>query len=539
MTISSLPPENLRDIFEYVIQKTDKGTNLAFLLYNCLLVNRTWCRNVVSVLWGRPFHLLNRASPELISVYVSGFSEDAKGEIKRYGIDFSDLLSGPLTFDYTSMLRELDHELVYASVSQWVSRNELGHVERERNVDGEDNESDEEYFSIQSNIEFEKNRRVLSITQGICKQFFSSCGPLKSLNLSRRMFPTIPNDYLLIVDLPGAREAFSQLDEFTINTRDMNRDILPKILECCDSIRTLDIYSLPFSEIATESRRSSSLSNFISRQRGLRRITLSIEIYNDNSIDYSSRYKLLPVISSLKNHLNSLNWVKFQFIKNFMNVEDIIESVLNVETLLFCGCTLPSGPRKPSSPKFSRLRRLSLWNTTVSLDAISTIIASCQGTLKEIQLRGRFDITNSEEEIRSRLMSMLGYCSKLERLQLYTAWMCLGSSYEILQELGETLPTSFLHLEIDLICDPAGLQAFFEKCTLKSLTLGIGTVDTKGMGMNDENLEVIREYVTKKGSLEKLVLVGSDITATDQGLEATRKLIKVDRVICCVFEMWE
>ncbi|CAG8593694.1 5873_t:CDS:1, partial [Acaulospora colombiana] len=531
---------NLRDIFEYVVQETEERTNLAFPLYNCLRVNRTWCRNVVSILWSRPFHLLNRTSSELISVYISGFAQDAKERIAQSGVDTSDLLTKPLTFNYISMLRELNSEYVYASVSQWVNKNgkvekEKNIIERERTVDEEDSESDEEGSSEQSNNELEKTRRILSVMQEMCSQFFSGCGPLKSLNMSRMLFWNIPNDYLSIVNLPGAREAFSQLDEFTINARNMNKDILPEILGYCDSIKSLDVYSLPFSDSFAESQRSSSLSNFISMQRGLKRVTLSIE-----TSDNSARYGLLSVISSLKSQLNSLSWVKLQYIKNFSNVtvEDIIESVSNVQTLLIFGCTLPNNSRRPLSSKFRRLRRLGFWNTMASPDTISTIISNCEETLKEIQLHGRICLSHVGDEIRASLMNTFSNCSKLERLQLHTSWMNLGPPSEILQELSESLPPSLLHLEIDLICDPDGLRALFERCTLKSLTLGIGTADIKGIGMNDENLAVIREYVEQKGSLEKLVLAGSTITATDQGLDATKKLIKVDRVMMN-YKIWD
>ncbi|CAG8531799.1 1195_t:CDS:2 [Diversispora eburnea] len=523
--ISSLPPENLREIFEYlIVPENERKENLALQLYSCLLVNRTWCRNVVSVLWGRPFHLLRGGSSQLINVYISCFPREAQESIANFGINLSDILTGPLTFDYISMLREFNYELIYSCVLQWI--NAKGRIiinESDKNVDDE--------------------KLAFSITYEMCKQFFLKCGTLKCFKLSREMYPTISNHFLTIIDFPGAKNAFSKLEEFKLIVRDMDFDILPIMTKYCNTIKSFEIYSLPFlpsNEAGNIEviRRLGSLSDFLSMQRRLKKLTLGIEIrdnFNQNEQTFRP-IRLSPVISSLKNHLESLNSIKLQYIKDFFEVyvEDIVESVPNVQTLLFEGCILNKVSRRSLRSKFTRLRKFSFWKTAFTLDALSTIILNGNETLKEIQLYGRITDSCSDTEKRTRLLSIFSNCSKLEYLQLHTNWLDLGTSSEVLYELGESLPPSLFHLEFDLICNPTDLNALFERCScmIKCLALGIGTATTTGIGIidvNDANLAVIREYAKQKNSLKTLMLIGYYINASFQAIEDTMKFVKVIR----------
>ncbi|RHZ80424.1 hypothetical protein Glove_136g132 [Diversispora epigaea] len=551
--ISSLPPENLREIFEYlIVPENEHKENLALLLYNCLLVNRTWCRNVVSVLWGRPFHLLRGGSSQLINVYISCFPKEAQESIADSGINLnlSDILTGPLTFDYISMLREFNYELIYSCVLQWINvKGRIKINENDKNVDDESIESEEEeeeedsFSDINQINSKNKSELVSSITYEICKQFFLKCGTLKCFKLSREMYPTISNYFLTIVKLSGAKDAFSQLEEFKLIVRDMDFDILPIMTEYCNTIKSFEIYSLPFlpsNEAGNIEviRRLGSLNDFLSMQRGLKKLTLGIEIGdNFNQIEQTFRpIRLSPIISSLKNHMESLNSIKLQYIKDFfeVHVEDIIESVPNVHTLLFEGCILNKVSRRSLKSKFTRLRKFSFWKTAFTLDALSTIISNGNETLKEIQLYGRITDSCSDTEKRTSLLSIFSSCSKLEYLQLHTNWLDLGTSSEVLHELGESLPPSLFHLEFDFICNPTDLNALFESCScmIKCLALGIGTAATNGIGINDvndANLAVIREYAKQKKSLKTLMLIGYYVNASFQAIEDTNKFVKVIR----------
>ncbi|CAJ0903877.1 4312_t:CDS:1 [Entrophospora sp. SA101] len=53
----------------------DKNEAISNILFSCILVNRYWCRNVLPILWSKPFRFLHKPLPGLIQVYVSCLNE--------------------------------------------------------------------------------------------------------------------------------------------------------------------------------------------------------------------------------------------------------------------------------------------------------------------------------------------------------------------------------------------------------------------------------------------------------------------------------
>ncbi|CAH1757190.1 3287_t:CDS:2 [Entrophospora sp. SA101] len=46
----------------------DKNEAISNILFSCILVNRYWCRNVLPILWSKPFRFLHKPLPGLIQV---------------------------------------------------------------------------------------------------------------------------------------------------------------------------------------------------------------------------------------------------------------------------------------------------------------------------------------------------------------------------------------------------------------------------------------------------------------------------------------
>src|SRR4051812_13060810 len=77
---SAVPLDCLQEIFQYL-------ENDMTSLYRCTLVNRTWCRINIALLWRRPFEYSGSKSTrrysELIRTYIACLSKCVKMEIHK------------------------------------------------------------------------------------------------------------------------------------------------------------------------------------------------------------------------------------------------------------------------------------------------------------------------------------------------------------------------------------------------------------------------------------------------------------------------
>src|SRR5947207_10138096 len=97
-----IPFECLEQVFIHLLH--NKST-----LFNCLLVNRSWCRQVVPILWSRPFSRLRwKPSSQLVQTYISCMTKEK--------FSFTDLeiilpesssSSSQSLFNYAKYLRKL------------------------------------------------------------------------------------------------------------------------------------------------------------------------------------------------------------------------------------------------------------------------------------------------------------------------------------------------------------------------------------------------------------------------------------------------
>src|SRR2546421_11124593 len=78
-------------------------------LYSCLLVNRTWCKTAVLILWKNPLILCpTRNKRILFDVILLHLPEESRDILKNHGIDlFTELHQRPL-FNYISFWKHLN-----------------------------------------------------------------------------------------------------------------------------------------------------------------------------------------------------------------------------------------------------------------------------------------------------------------------------------------------------------------------------------------------------------------------------------------------
>jgi hypothetical protein len=105
--MSKLNEDVLFSIREYL--KDDRIS-----LYSCILVNITWCKVTIPMLWEIPrrFSLNKKANDILFEVILLHLSEESRNTLKNQGINiFTDTSQKPL-FNYIRLWRCLNLELL-------------------------------------------------------------------------------------------------------------------------------------------------------------------------------------------------------------------------------------------------------------------------------------------------------------------------------------------------------------------------------------------------------------------------------------------
>src|SRR5207248_35495 len=91
--MSSIPVEIFRHVFGHF--SNDKSS-----LFSCLLVNKTWCEIVVSILWSDPFQIVEESHTSLITTYLSCLNLTEREVLDKSGIDLRLLFETKPTFEY-------------------------------------------------------------------------------------------------------------------------------------------------------------------------------------------------------------------------------------------------------------------------------------------------------------------------------------------------------------------------------------------------------------------------------------------------------
>src|SRR6266498_852952 len=124
MSAKLIPFECLEQIFKHLLYNRS-------ILFNCLLVNRSWCRQIVPLLWSRPFSRLRwKAASCLIQIYISCMTKDEKSFFMDLGIILPESSSSPL-FNYAKYLRKFNYHELLVDVNIWY----CDHYPYDRNAD--------------------------------------------------------------------------------------------------------------------------------------------------------------------------------------------------------------------------------------------------------------------------------------------------------------------------------------------------------------------------------------------------------------------
>ncbi|GET00975.1 hypothetical protein GLOIN_2v137259 [Rhizophagus clarus] len=123
-----LPPEILQNIFKEVGNYTD--------LFNCLLVNRYWCKNIFPILWenplektfGKTYRNRNLRVIDIIEIYISCLSQQSKSIIRQNGLEKVNILkennnnNKPLLCNYITYLKGIEFTTLFTAIANWIRK---------------------------------------------------------------------------------------------------------------------------------------------------------------------------------------------------------------------------------------------------------------------------------------------------------------------------------------------------------------------------------------------------------------------------------
>ncbi|CAG8450325.1 12656_t:CDS:1 [Acaulospora morrowiae] len=279
LTFTSLPNECESEIFEHLVD--DRPS-----LYNCLFVNRFWCKNIVPLLWRKPFNYRVPKAHLSIRTYLSALNVEEQRTLIPFKFGYNQT---PLLFEYGAYLENFNCGLLFNVASVWLKSE--GHNE------------------------VEYGYRCQAVVRAITKMLMRTCRNLKSLNLASAI--EVPNSSIF----KSSHYGLSKLVELSLcleNNSSTNKqalEILSYLSSICRNLRKThfivreEINPLPVKSI-------DSLVSLISNQHNLKIFDL-----------YQAEKSASRIISSLQFQQDSLTTIFFSSI-NFSKISDSSLEVL-------------------------------------------------------------------------------------------------------------------------------------------------------------------------------------------------------------------
>ncbi|RHZ84821.1 hypothetical protein Glove_74g182 [Diversispora epigaea] len=472
-------------------------------LHSCLLVDRTWCERVVSILWNDPFQFLKEPSAELIQTYILCLPESVRANLQESGINLENTPNHKPTFDYAVFLRHLKYINFYESSLVWLEK-----------VMGHSNHRSEGFL----------------VTKELCKLFMNQSPAILSLNINTENLNLPDNiDYVSIPCFPGARKSLSQLQEFMCCGTYDKKKIFRAMSQSCKNIRNLSVdYYLD--ELSTAA--PTDLANLIKSQNALVEFKLVT----------CSRF-LSKIIPALKKQAKTLTNVEFRGV----HFEDCVSfealaACTNLESLIFFHCdNVMNDALEPlSTADFPKLRKIVFHIFHMPPPSLGALICNNNDTLQELLLEWppldqedpkiiemiiehcpniiKFDAHLKTDQLRSLLCAL----SRLEDLTVHSREPLLADGF--LPQLGQLIPPNLRILNVRAIWsfNPESLKQFLDHCIAPLEFIGL----RECYALTDEHLEVLAAYA-EKGTLKHLnIKVATRITR--EGLINARKVI--DRI---------
>ncbi|KAG9299373.1 hypothetical protein G9A89_014021 [Geosiphon pyriformis] len=469
-------------------------------LYKCLSANRTWCKNVVPLLWRETFHYFGErktlapvrvpirpAIVKLVDKYVTFLSLEAKVRLNKAGIPIP-LVNYKPTFDYPSFLRKLDTKRLYEAVYEWFFA-VTGSIGTGSNSTASNGMLKNAATSSRKNTSVNNSHSSSFLTARVCEDcirlvvkelgrlFMSRCPAMESLDIHYELFLTeyyAPNEFsatdphlaFLLNDnghtslplFPGASKCLQQLKEFECG-RGRKAGIMFAASKACKNLDKLNVAMFYDQEFPCDREAEAvALVSLIEAQRGLKHFLLG-----------GANYSLPGLDIALMGQRESLTCLDFCDVDMGDVILDAVATLENLERLKFRYCYgfNHRNMRELAKAKFPRLRKLRFFRSYPPFDIIVAMVKNAQSTLKTLCLGSETDKNPQNILVHDPLIRL---CSGL------------------------------IKLELSGVFTPDSLEYFLSNCGAKLESLHMG----RCWELNDEHIEVVIEYSKEHRAFKRL-----------------------------------
>ncbi|RIA83710.1 hypothetical protein C1645_833362 [Glomus cerebriforme] len=506
-------------------------------LFSCALINRTWCKIAIPILWSRPFiNPMYGNNLNIFWTYISCLPIDKKQILANKGIKLSNPKRKPL-FDYIKYLKGFDCLNFQIALSQWVGKTGL---------------------HLNSNNLMDKlSPTELKYKTELCNQLIGSYLLSHSKNLKHLKYDHDSTGIMNILTLYSTNEFF----------------------QIFIKLETLELKDTIFHENWTSrAERFSQLSSKLSMcNRKLQNISISLEIGKKKQIQlkycrpildlikYQNNLKFLKIcefwnplnseifFDALKSQTNSLTYLSLTRLSQYHLLLPILTQCYNLNTLEFWTIKeLDQDERELNRDDFANLtcsrqqifiKRLICYDHGDDSDFLTLvrgiIIRMANRNLKELKFQNvtieLLDLINLYCSIISNLYLTIDYSTlihflpilstlyHLEYLYLFE-YKKISFSFDLIVRLAKSIPNSLRHLDVTFQLTPVMLKILFENCSAR-LNVLVLHID----GMDDKYLEAVIDYVERYKSLDTFKFDGNDIKFSRKIYKKAKKIISVIR----------
>ncbi|RGB35799.1 hypothetical protein C1646_758901 [Rhizophagus diaphanus] len=432
-------PELTNEVIKYL--QNDHST-----LHSCILVNRLWCCLTIPLLWENPFSNSTRNCNIIIDIYL----HNSKTKLNEYEI-INNLLPSNTLFNYLSFLKYLNTYTFITFVKKW-------------------------------KMSTFKNELLKSSIIEICLLIF------------KIFIENEVNLHTFEIEIPRIIEDSRYLDH-----------ILELILQNPNfiyNIRNLNLYSIFYGGIEIDIIKD-RVSRIIESHQNLKKILLG----------YNSPLHQSLLLSKDYNFSNTLNTIIFYYVdlKVVINQEKVFEqfNVLEYVHIVYCSSLNDSFIQQIITlTKPFKLRSLFI-NKILQIESLRLLLQKYGDYLENFGFGFEFDFSLSlkHNPIIYPIINLIeNIKQKLNHLTIrmlddtyYSSNGNIGYSSNILQNLGQVLPSKLEYLSLTLSIKKSDFRTFLEN----SQDILINKLLIKQRGSYDI-LHYTKEYIMEKKRVKYL-----------------------------------
>ncbi|CAG8508684.1 3502_t:CDS:1 [Scutellospora calospora] len=477
--------ECLEEIFKYL--ENDHNS-----LFSCLLVEHSWSRIVIPILWSEHWE---KANGKLIETYIACLDESDRDILLEEGVDLPDN-PAPL-YNYPRYLKKLDLGLLEDIIYGWLTE------------DGP--------------LEPDELNQVTSVMYIICKLIIDNCDGLYNLEIGDwKENYNIPD----IAPLKGARSAFVNLRNFQIHgTCNMaSAEVLDNISNLLTVMTHFsnNIQSMKIDCCHCDFRLGKRLCALIESQSNLQHLLIE-DSSGDSTLTPSLNSAFSSQFSYLKNVTISGLPLDNTFLINLANCKKL--ELLNI---FHCRNvkSFDSILHQIEQPYQLPLSKFACLHNSINTVFILDIFEMSKNNLSKLIL----------DNVESNMIEFVGnHCKNLEYLAININPEIIKSihlltnlnikyfnfyspststvttlSTDLLKLLGLSLPLNLDSLDLDFSITPDGLYEIlnFTRARIKFLILKLplpfdNIVGNYNIGVNDEFLNIVLKQTIFKGGILK------------------------------------